>query len=87
MIAGETAGASEPRVGDGDIVRDLRILPTTFRCFVCGLSLDGHAELFHAGLGDEYSVVESEDPLEYYGIDPKDYVTIEDLVEEEYGNE
>lgn len=87
VIAGEAAGVSKPRVGDGDIERDIRVLPTTFRCFVCELSLDGHAELYHAGLGDQYSLIEREDPLEYYGIDPKDYVTVEDLIEPDYGND
>jgi hypothetical protein len=86
-IGGEAAGISEPRVGDGEIERDIRILPTKFRCSVCELPLDGHAELYHAGLGDEFSVVDSEDPLEYYGIDPKDYVSIDDFFEPEYGND
>ena len=35
------------------------------RCPVCELSLDGHAELYNAALGDEYSVADHEDPLEY----------------------
>jgi hypothetical protein len=87
LMAGETAGVSEPRAGEDQIERDIRVLPTRLRCSVCELSLDSHAELYHAGLGDEYSIVDSEDPLEYYGIDPKDYVTLEDLIEEDYGNE
>jgi hypothetical protein len=87
IIGGEAAGVSDPRVGDGEIERDVRVLPTRFACTVCELPLAGHAELFHAGLGDEFSVVDAEDPLEYYGIDPTDYVSIEDLVEPDYGND
>jgi hypothetical protein len=87
VVAGETSAVSEPRVGEDQIERDIRVLPTKFRCFVCELPLDGHAELHHAGLGDEYSLVDSEDPLEYYGIDPKDYVNAEDFFEPDYGNE
>jgi hypothetical protein len=86
-VGGEAAGSSAPRVGDGEIERDIRMLPTRFACAVCDLCLEGHAELYHAGLGDEFSVLDAEDPLDYYGIDPKDYVTIEDLVGPEYGNE
>lgn len=87
IVGGETAGISEARLGADEIERDIRILPTTFRCRVCELPLVGHAELYHAGLADEYSVVESEDPLEYYGIDPKDLVDPEDFFEPDYGNE
>ncbi len=87
LVGGETSGISEPRTGDGEIERDVRILPTTFRCLACELPLEGHAELFHAGLGDEYSVTDTEDPLEYYGIDPLEYLSAEDLVEPDYGND
>jgi hypothetical protein len=87
IIGGETAGVSEPRVGEDEIERDIRILPTRFRCDVCELPLEGHAELHHAGLGDEYAVVDTEDPLEYYGIDPIDYVSAEDFFEPDYGND
>jgi len=87
VMSGETAGVSEPRVGEDQIERDIRVLPTKFRCPVCDLSLGGHAELYHAGLGDEYLSVDHEDPLEYYGIDPKDYVTLEDFADLDYGNE
>jgi hypothetical protein len=86
-VGGETAGVSEPRVGEDQIEQDIRILPTSFRCDVCELPLDGHAELYHAGLGDEYAVVDSEDPLEHYGIDPKDYVDPSDFYEPDYGND
>lgn len=86
-LAGETAGISEPRVGEAEIERDIRILPTRFRCDVCELPLAGHAELHHAGLGDEYAVVDTEDPLDHYGIDPTDYVSPEDFFEPDYGNE
>ena len=87
VVAGEMAGASVARAGEDQIERDIRVLPTTLRCPVCELSLDGHAELYHAGLGDEYSVVDTEDPLDYYGIDPKEYVTLADLIEPDYGND
>lgn len=87
VVTGEVAAVSEARLGDGEIERDVRMLPTRLRCAACELNLDGHAEMFHAGLGDEYTLVDTEDPLEYYGIDPKEYVTIEDLVEPDYGND
>lgn len=87
VVTGETSAVSEPRVGEDQIERDIRVLPTKFRCFVCELALDGFAELHHAGLGDEYSLVDNEDPLEYYGIDPKDYVDISDFYEPDYGND
>lgn len=81
------AGTSEPKVGEDGIEKEIQVLPTAFDCEVCNLQLKGHAELYHAGLGDEFTVVETDDPLDYYGIDPTDYVTIDDLIEPEYGND
>lgn len=88
LISGEIAGRSTPQVGEEGITWDVRVLPTHLHCEVCGLDLQGHDELHHAEVGDEYVVADSEDPLEYYGIDARDLVSIEDLIDEpEYGND
>lgn len=85
--SGEVSGTGEPRVGAEEIEHELNVLPTAFSCVACGLQLQGHAEMHHGGLGDEFTVIESEDPLDYYGIDPKDLVSAEDFYEYDYGNE
>jgi hypothetical protein len=86
-LSGKVLAWSDPRVGDDQIERDASVLPTSFACPACGLELKRHGELIHAGLGDQYSITEAEDPLEYYGIDPHDYVDPADFFEEDYGNE
>jgi hypothetical protein len=46
---------------------DIAFLPTKFRCFSCDLELVGHASMHAAGLGGQYSITESYDPVEHYG--------------------
>ncbi len=67
VITGEQVRASEPRLRDGLMHTDLAFLPTKIRCYSCGLELSGHASLYAAGLGGQYSVTQSRDPVEYYG--------------------
>lgn len=65
------------------IVREVIALPTKLDCYSCKLILRGYAELHVAGLGGQYTIRESHEPLEYYSadLDPADYY------EEEYGND
>jgi hypothetical protein len=62
------------------IQREVRVLPNVFRCVHCFLSLDGYQEMLEAGLGAIYTTTEEEDPIEFFGIDPEEYVDIEKLV-------
>jgi predicted RNA-binding Zn-ribbon protein involved in translation (DUF1610 family) len=87
LIDGEVAGWGDPRVGEVEIERDASVLPTAFACPVCGLQLKGHAEMLHAGLGDQYTVTESEHPVDFYGIDVSELVSPEDFFEPDYGND
>lgn len=87
LVSGQVVGTSAPTIGDGNIEQELVVLPSEYRCGACNLELNGLAQLHHAGLGDEFSVKQSEDPIEYFGIDPTEYVSIEDLVEPDYGND
>jgi len=33
-----------------------------------------------AGLGSIYTIAEEEDPIEFFGIEPEDYIDVEDVV-------
>jgi hypothetical protein len=81
-LNGERINASELRLRDDELVQEIRMLATHFRCFSCGLELEGHARLNAAGVGGQYTIEETYDPTEYYGeqMDPADY-------HEEYMNE
>ncbi len=67
------------------------MLPNAFRCVHCLLRLDGYQEMLEAGLGSIYTTTEDEDPIEFFGIDPEEYVDVEKLVrdyhEDGYMNE
>jgi len=53
--------------------------------------LDGYQQLLHAQLGKVFVKSEAEDPIEFFGIVPEDYVDIDKLVRkhfaQEYNNE
>ncbi len=77
-LDGEVFRATEPRMTDGHIYRELMVLPTRFSCVGCGLQFGSHDELHHAELGGQYTVTAEEDPAEFYGMA---------YIEEDYGND
>lgn len=86
-IRGEVSDFSQPRVGEDQIELSAKVLPTGFSCPACRLELRNHGEMLHAGLGDQYTITQTEDPMDFYGIDPLDRVSAEDFFEPDYGND
>ena len=66
-------------------------MPNELKCPFCRLHLVGFQELKEAGIGEIYTVKEEEDPIEFFGIDPEDYIDVDKLVRgylaDEYQNE
>jgi len=95
VVKGERVAVKEPRIDDvtGTMYRQRVILPNALNCFVCGLSLKGHASLHAAELGGNYSILEHLDPADYFGIETPDLDAyfesrMKELAEEaEYSNE
>jgi hypothetical protein len=93
VMSGESISRSPVRIDEATstIRREVRVLPNVFGCPVCRLKLDGYQEINEAGLGAIYTVEEEKDPIEYFGIDPEEYVDVEalarDYFAEEYQNE
>jgi|SRR6266566_4520869 len=83
VVSGKQIRANEPELVDDMIVREVIALPTKLDCYSCKLTLRGYGELHAAGLGGQYAVKESYEPLQYYSadLDPADYN------EDEYGND
>lgn len=67
VITGERVRVGVARLEEGMMYRDIAFLPTRFHCFSCELDLAGHASLHAAGLGGQYSITESYDPVQHYG--------------------
>ncbi len=75
---------------DGEIVVRQTVVPRSFSCSVCGLTLEGYANLDAAGLGDHYTRTARFSPEEYYGlVDPDDVESLYEnyRMEREYDNE
>ncbi len=51
-------------------------------CYVCNLELSNYAELDLAGRGDMYTVREMEDPIDFFGIYPEEYIDSEKIARE-----
>lgn len=47
-------------------IRDVAVLPQEFSCGICGLKLSGHSALHVSGLGGQFSVQESWNPVADY---------------------
>lgn len=82
VIGGETVSRSPVRINEDDNVirREVRVLPNRLHCPSCRLNLTSFQELAEAGLGTIYTVTEEEDPIEFFGIDPEEYIDVEDVV-------
>jgi hypothetical protein len=82
VIGGETVSRSPAKIDEesNTIKREVRVLPNRLRCPFCKLLLNSFQEVNEAGLGNIYTVDEEEDPVEFFGIEPEEYVDIQDLV-------
>jgi transcription elongation factor Elf1 len=82
VIGGETVSRSPVKIDEDSntIRREVRVLPNKLRCSFCGLLLNSFQEVNEAGMGNIYTIVQEEDPIEFFGIDPEEYVDVEELV-------
>jgi hypothetical protein len=93
LIAGNVVSRGPAKIDEASttIEREVRVLPTKCRCSFCELKLDGFQEMRQAGLGSVYTVEETEDPVEFFGIDPSDYIDpdqfLNDYFAPDYENE
>ncbi len=68
VIAGKLISTSEGVAGDVEIIQNLNVLPTEFKCFCCTLELTNHLELDVVEMGGQYKIEEGFDPKDYYDI-------------------
>jgi hypothetical protein len=93
VMGGESVSRGPAKIdeGSGMISREVRVLPNTLACPLCSLTLAGYQQMREAKLGDIYTVVDTEDPIEFFGIDPEELVDLDKMMREyhevEYNNE
>lgn len=88
VISGETVGRSPVRIDEeaNVISREVRVLPNRLRCASCNLLLTSYQELKEADLGSIYTIGEEEDPIAFFGIEPEEYVDVEEIIRK-YGED
>jgi hypothetical protein len=85
-VQGDTLGPSKIEDAEGEIVVRQAVAPRRFACSVCGLKLDGYAELAVAGVGDQYTRTTRYNPEEYYELlSPDDHAEVERIARESLG--
>ena len=91
-VQGDPFGPESRQVDDGEVVVRQSVLPSSFACGNCNLTLNGYAELCVVGLGDPYTRTTRYSPEEFYGMVSEE--EIDTLVEQrirdmmtEYDNE
>jgi hypothetical protein len=91
VISGEVVGRGPVRIDEdsGSITREVRVLPNKLHCAFCNLLLASFQDLREADRGTIYTVEEHEDPMEFFGIDPEEYVDVDKIIrryaEDEFG--
>ena len=69
ILSGKLISINESIAGDSEIIQNMNVLPTHFRCFCCDLELTNHSELDVVELGGQYKMEEIYDPREYYEME------------------
>jgi hypothetical protein len=72
ILSGKLISVSESIAGETEIIQNLNVLPTHFKCFCCDLELNNHAELDVVELGGQYKMEEIYDPREYFEIEDRE---------------
>ena len=72
VLSGKLISVSESIAGESEIIQNLNVLPTHFKCFCCDLELHNHTELDVIELGGQYKVEEIYDPREYFEIEDRE---------------
>ncbi|NSZ61056.1 hypothetical protein FY133_23770 (plasmid) [Agrobacterium tumefaciens] len=86
VLGAKPVGVSREFLRDGSLMYEARAVPTSFSCDVCGLKLTGLAELMAAGLPHEITTLDERDPVDFFGVDPMEYVDTSEIIRE-YGEE
>lgn len=74
----EEVRRAAPRLEDDNLVTDVVMIATRFKCDVCGLALESTSEIHAAGIEQQFHIVESDDLYENYQ---------ESFYEDGYGND
>ena len=90
IVSGNAVEFSDPKIEDYELIVEVSILPRSFLCPPAILNYQIYREILIAGLGNSYHIKQAQDPLEYFDIDPKEHVDINELLAElndDYGND
>lgn len=98
VLSGNAVENIQTHLAGDELISRYSILSNSFKCNVCQLNLSTHDEIFYAGLPATFEVTRTVDPLEHFGINPTDYLEIDEMsrilerqglhvVEPDYGNE
>lgn len=79
FLVGDVTGKRPPKLDGDEIISKSIITPKLFSCKICGFRIEGYGRLRIVSLADQFEYSETEDPVEYFGIEPMDYISEEDM--------
>ena len=79
FLVGEVTGKRLPSLDEDQIVSKLIVTPRFFRCSICGFKIEGYGKLRIVSLADQFEFAEVLDPVDYFGIEPMDYISDEQM--------
>lgn len=82
IVTGEIISTSSPKINESELVEEIRYLPSKFFCFCCGFKVEGFNKLKYINATSVFTKISHIDPVEYLGIDPEEYIDVNELVEE-----
>nr|WP_295902202.1 hypothetical protein [uncultured Bdellovibrio sp.] len=93
FIWGEATEFSDSRLDGEEIVYDVKVVPHGFQCVVCGLAFTRYSQVASAGLGNTFIIHRTQDPIEFFNINPREHLTSDEIREivsnyyDDYGND
>jgi hypothetical protein len=72
LLNGSPAGSQSAALKDGVIVVRQPMLPSSFECKACGLTIVGYSKLNACGLGGTFTSTSYTDPVDYFEDDIRD---------------
>jgi hypothetical protein len=67
-MKGKLISVAEGKIAETEIIQNINVLPTEFKCYCCNLEILNHLELDIIEMGGQFKIEEVFDPKEFYDI-------------------
>lgn len=72
LLNGDPIGTVDAPIGDDEVIQRQGMLPSTFECVVCQLTISGFSRLSACGMGNAFTETSSYTATEYFNLYTED---------------